>query len=83
MDNADKMSEPLVPQPLDDWFLSLLACPGCEQRRPLHLGSDEVSLICECGKYSFPITDGIPVLLVENATILNEDATPNQLDSAE
>ncbi len=60
------------PQSLDDWFLSLLACPGCTARRPLHLGNDQTSLICECGRYSFPITDGIPVLLLESASVLDD-----------
>ena len=69
------------PQQLDDWFIALLACPGCEQRRPLKLSSDNASLLCECGKYSFPVTDGIPVLLMENATVLDENASPNTVPS--
>ncbi len=65
------------PQPLDDWFIALLACPGCDQRHPVTLSADKTSLLCACGKYSFPVTDGIPVLLINSATVLDENANPN------
>ena len=66
-----------TPQPLDDWFIALLACPGCEQRHPVTLSPDKSSLLCACGKYSFPVKDGIPVLLIDNATVLDEAANPD------
>lgn len=69
----------IMPQPLDDWFIALLACPGCEQRHPVTLSSDKSELLCACGKYSFPVSDGIPVLLMESATILDEGASPESL----
>lgn len=66
----------LPPQQLDEWFLDLLACPGCEERRSLVLTQDKSSLLCSCGKYSFPVRDGIPILLVDEAEILDVNATP-------
>ena len=69
----------IPPQTMDDWFIALLACPGCDQRHPVHLNDDKASLLCACGKYSFPVKDGIPVLLVESATILDEHANPESL----
>ncbi len=66
-------------QPLDDWFIALLACPGCEQRHPVTLSADQSSLLCACGKYSFPVTDGIPVLLIDRATVLDENASPDTI----
>jgi uncharacterized protein YbaR (Trm112 family) len=68
-----------TPQPLDDWFIALLACPGCEQRHPVMLSQDKSSLFCACGKYSFPVTDGIPVLLMDCATVLDENANPDSV----
>jgi uncharacterized protein YbaR (Trm112 family) len=49
---------------LDTWLLDILACPNC--RGALHTG--EAELVCdgECG-YAYPIRDGIPVLLVDEA----------------
>ena len=63
--------EPAAPQPLDSWFLDLLACPGCEQRLPVHLNAAQDALNCACGRYAYPIRDGIPVLLVDEATLLD------------
>lgn len=73
-------SAPSVPaQPLDDWFLELLACPACPQRLPVSLSADKSALICACGRYAYPIKDGIPVLLIEEAVVLNEAAHPEDV----
>ena len=57
-------------QGLDPLLLEVLACPA-EHHAPLRLGSPEdphaPSLTCtECGRV-FPIRDGIPVLLLDEA----------------
>jgi len=68
------------PQTLDAWFLDLLACPACPQHLPLHLvplGEDGKTLNCQCGRYAFPVRDGLPILLVEEAALINPDATPD------
>ncbi len=67
------------PQQLDAWFLDLLACPGCEERRALELTEDKSTLNCSCGKYAFPVRDGIPILLVDEAKILDENAVPGNI----
>jgi uncharacterized protein YbaR (Trm112 family) len=71
----------LPPQPLDDWFLDLLACPACEQRWPVHLNEAKDTLICACGRYGYPINveTGIPILLVEEAAVLDPDARPENI----
>ena len=52
---------------LDPEFVALLACPACDDRPPLRLDAD--TLVCDaCGR-SYAIRDGIPVLLVEHATL--------------
>ena len=71
----------IPPQPLDEWFLNLLACPACPQRLPMHLNEGRNGLICQCGRYSFPINeDGIPVLLVDHAVLLDENAHPEEVN---
>ena len=72
-------AEPVAPQTLDPWFLELLACPGCEVHPPLTLDAARNTLNCACGRYAFPIRDGIPILLVDEATVLNPDADPTTL----
>lgn len=72
-------NENAAPQPLDPWFLELLACPACEQRHPVDLNPDKTALHCRCGRYAFPIRDGIPILLVEEAAVLNPDARPEDV----
>ena len=72
-------AEQAPPQKLDPWFLELLACPGCEAHPPLTLDVDRNTLNCACGRYAFPIRDGIPILLVDEATVLNPDADPAAL----
>lgn len=67
----------LEPQPLEPWFLKLLACPACPQRWPLQLNESKTALHCWCGRYAYPISpEGIPVLLVEEAILLDDQADP-------
>ncbi|HLJ56141.1 MAG TPA: hypothetical protein VKT77_13965 [Chthonomonadaceae bacterium] len=63
-------------QELDDWFLDLLECPGCDYHRPLRRGATGDALLCDCGRYAYPVRDGIPILLVEEAVIVDETADP-------
>ncbi|HYV73943.1 MAG TPA: Trm112 family protein [Candidatus Binatia bacterium] len=49
-------------------LLEILVCPVC--RKPLALRDDE-SLKCHECKRSYPIRDGIPILLEHEATIEN------------
>ncbi len=60
-----------MPVRLDPVLLEVLACPAAHHA-PLTLGApgdpDAAALTCtECGRV-FPIRDGIPVLLLEEAT---------------
>ena len=52
---------------LDPKFLAVLACPADDNRPPLRQEGE--TLICDqCGR-RYPIRDGIPILLPEEATI--------------
>jgi uncharacterized protein YbaR (Trm112 family) len=50
-------------------LLDILACPVC--KLPIALAQDQQSLKCAQCRRSFPIRDGIPVLLVDQATLEN------------
>lgn len=51
---------------IDAKLLAILACPA-EHHAPLELDSDAGELLCtECDR-AFPIRDGIPVLLLDEA----------------
>ncbi|MFA5138042.1 MAG: Trm112 family protein [Elusimicrobiota bacterium] len=56
--------------PLDPELLKILACPVC--KRPLeHVKGAAEALDCKaCGK-RYPVKDGIPVLLVEEAVSIS------------
>ena len=48
-------------------LLSILACPTCDARSPVELTSEKKFLKCvHCG-LKYPINNGIPVMLVEEA----------------
>jgi uncharacterized protein len=48
-------------------LLDILVCPVPECRKPLTLAADESSLTCTgCGRV-YPVRDGIPVLLIDQA----------------
>ncbi len=53
--------------PIDLKLLAILACPADDNRPPLR--QDDETLVCDqCGRI-YPIRDGIPILLMEEATL--------------
>lgn len=55
--------------PLDPKFLAVLACPADDNRPPLRQEGE--TLVCDqCGRI-YPIQDGIPILLPEEAINLH------------
>ena len=60
-------------EPLDPELLEILACPACKDRPPVEQEGD--GLICrKCGR-RYPIGEnGIPVMLVEEATLPGDDS---------
>ncbi len=55
---------------IDSELLKILACPAC--KKPLDDSADE--LVCRACRKRYPIRDGIPVLLIDEAVSLNPDA---------
>ena len=61
-------------QELDEEFLSLLACPVCKTG----VRREGEQLVCDtCGR-RYPIRDGIPVMLVEEAEIAQASPHPKE-----
>jgi len=53
---------------LDQELLDILVCPKCKGE--MHLDANESGLICEKCKLKYPIKDGIPVMLIDEAVEL-------------
>ena len=52
---------------LDRELLEILACPKC--KGDIRLTENEDGLICEKCKLLYPIRDGIPVMLIDEAIV--------------
>ncbi|WP_285761273.1 Trm112 family protein [Nocardiopsis ansamitocini] len=50
---------------IDEWLLDILACP--KSKAPLRLDAEAGELVCDESGLAYPIRDGIPVLLVDEA----------------
>lgn len=48
---------------LDDELMAILACPACKGS----LEKDGEQLVCQACRFRYPIRDGIPLLLVDEA----------------
>lgn len=55
---------------MDSKLLEILVCPIC--KGPLEYKRDSQELICRADRLAFPIRDGIPVMLEEEAQTLSE-----------
>jgi uncharacterized protein len=60
---------------MDKRLLSILVCPLCKSG--LHLDEHKHELICRIDKLAYPIRDGIPVMLVDEARTL----TPEEMQA--
>ncbi len=59
-------STPDTPLGLDPLLLEILACP-CPAHAPLDVDENRGLLVCtDCGR-GFPVRDGIPVMLLDEA----------------
>jgi uncharacterized protein YbaR (Trm112 family) len=56
---------------LDSKLLDILACPVC--KGPLRWHRDSQQLVCRGDRLAFPVTDGIPVMLEDEARPLAAD----------
>jgi len=56
---------------VDPKLLEILVCPVTKQ--PLEYNSDRHELISPAARLAYPIRDGIPIMLMEEARNLDED----------
>jgi uncharacterized protein YbaR (Trm112 family) len=56
---------------LDNKLLDILACPLC--KGPLHWHRDAEVLVCRADRLAYPVVDGVPAMLEEEARRLNSD----------
>ena len=56
---------------MDDRLLDILACPVC--KGPLKLQRDAQVLVCRAERLAFPIREGVPMMLEEDAKQLASD----------
>jgi uncharacterized protein YbaR (Trm112 family) len=62
-------------------MLEIMVCPIC--KGPIEHDRQSHELICKADKLAFPIRDGIPVMLVEQARdLLKPDTPPAQTPAA-
>jgi len=66
---------------LDKELLEILACP--ESKAPLIYFEEEAFLFCPQSRLKYPVRDGIPVMLVDEAERLEEDAAAKLAADAE
>jgi len=59
---------------LDKKLLEILVCPIC--KGPLDYDKKNSELICKVDRLAYPIRDGIPVMLEDEARTIPEKAEP-------
>jgi uncharacterized protein YbaR (Trm112 family) len=60
---------------LDPELLAILVCPVC--RTSLRYEAEPERLICERCGHAFPVREGIPILLLEEAQPVSKFDTPS------
>ena len=59
---------------MDTRLIELLVCPVC--KGPLQRPAQSQLLVCSADRLGFPIRDGIPVMLENEAVALDENGSP-------
>ena len=61
-----------TPVPVDPWLLEILVCPLT--KGPLEYDRAANELISHSARRAYPIRDGIPIMLAEEARMLDDDS---------
>ena len=59
---------------MDSKLLDILVCPLC--KGPLVFNRERQELVCKADRLAYPIRDGIPVMLEDEARKLGADEEP-------
>jgi len=66
-------SKPANGGAVDPKLLEILVCPA--SRQPLRYDREKGELVSEAARLAYPIRDGIPIMLIEEARSLDDDGT--------
>jgi uncharacterized protein YbaR (Trm112 family) len=66
---------------MDTRLLDLLVCPLCKGR--LYANASRTELICRGDRLGFPVRDGVPIMLEDQARSLNADGDASAPTQAE
>lgn len=58
---------------MDKKLLEILVCPECKGQLIQQSRDGREELICKADRVAFQVTDGVPVMLIEEARTLNDD----------
>ena len=67
------MPDTLPPVPVDPRLLEILVCPLTKGK--LEYDRTRNELVSRSARRAYPIRDGIPIMLAEEARMLDDDAT--------
>ncbi|MEE8387153.1 MAG: Trm112 family protein [Acidiferrobacterales bacterium] len=56
---------------MDKKLLEILVCPIC--KGPLDYDKKQAELVCKADRLAFPVRDGIPVMLEDEARTITEE----------
>jgi uncharacterized protein YbaR (Trm112 family) len=70
-DTDDGDERPAVARRIDPKLLEILVCPLTKE--PLSYVAERQELISRAARLAYPIRDGIPIMLVEEARSLDDD----------
>ena len=57
---------------MENRLLQILVCPVC--KGPLHFDRDRQELTCAADRLAYPIRDGVPIMLPDEARVLDPSA---------
>ena len=60
---------------MNDYLLDILRCPKSGGK--LELDKEKMELVCKESKLAYPIINGIPIMLLDEARELKEDTDEN------
>lgn len=62
---------------MDHQLLDILVCPLCKGKLQHDRTQATPRLICRFDRLAFPIRDGVPIMLIDQAESIDPDHTPS------
>lgn len=74
LERLDSVLKKERPMPLSADLLEILACPKCKKKVEVQHAENRETVICRPCGLGYPVRDGIPVMLIDEASSLGADA---------